>query len=151
LANCKTTWVFQPSHWRGLLYDAIHGWMEKASRSRCPLLYVKAPTYKGTIISLEPCALNAHFQYFILRYNKISLLYGYPWKKGLRWKEAQSQGDFTNNFNIYTCMPQNNYTEIWMCNWIYMPYIWLLTLVWTLNPIVLLMKNASIHLSYKLP
>jgi hypothetical protein len=27
LANCKTTGVFQPSHCRGLLYDAIHGWM----------------------------------------------------------------------------------------------------------------------------
>ncbi len=27
MANCKTTGVFQPSHCRGLLYDAIHGWM----------------------------------------------------------------------------------------------------------------------------
>jgi hypothetical protein len=27
LANCKTTGVFQPSHYRGLLYDAIHWWM----------------------------------------------------------------------------------------------------------------------------
>jgi len=36
---------------------------------------------------------------------KISLLYGYPWKKGLRWKEAQRQADFTNNFSIYTYTP----------------------------------------------
>jgi hypothetical protein len=28
------------------------------------------------------------FQHFILRFNKISLLYGYPWKKGLGWKKA---------------------------------------------------------------
>jgi hypothetical protein len=31
------------------------------------------------------------------------------WKKGLGWKEAQRQGDFTNNFSIYTYMPQNIY------------------------------------------
>jgi hypothetical protein len=30
--------------------------------------------------------------------------------KGLGWKEAQRQGDFTNNFSIYTYMPQNIYT-----------------------------------------
>jgi hypothetical protein len=41
---------------------------------------------------------------------KISLLY--PWKKGLGRKEAQRQGDFTNNFSIYTytCTQQNIYT-----------------------------------------
>ncbi len=42
-----------------------------------------APTCTATIMSLQPCALNAHFQHFIPRFNKISLLYGYPWKKGL--------------------------------------------------------------------
>jgi hypothetical protein len=31
-------------------------------------------------------------------------------KKGLEWKEAQRQGDFTNNFNIYTYTSQNIYT-----------------------------------------
>jgi len=35
-----------------------------------------APTCKGTIISLEPCTLNAAFQHFIPRFN--ILLYGYP-------------------------------------------------------------------------
>jgi hypothetical protein len=64
-----------------------------------------APTCKATIISLEPCALNADFQYFIPRFNKIFLLYGYPWKKGLGWKEAQRQGDFTSTFSIYTYTP----------------------------------------------
>jgi hypothetical protein len=29
--------------------------------------------------------------------------------KGLGWKEAQRQGDFTNNFSIYTYTPQNIY------------------------------------------
>jgi predicted naringenin-chalcone synthase len=37
-----------------------------------------APTCNAIIISLEPCALNADFQHFISRFNKISLLYGYP-------------------------------------------------------------------------
>jgi len=30
-----------------------------------------APTRTTTIITLEPCALNAEFQHFILRFNKI--------------------------------------------------------------------------------
>jgi hypothetical protein len=36
-----------------------------------------APTCTTTIITLEPCALNAEFQHFILGFNKISLLRGY--------------------------------------------------------------------------
>jgi hypothetical protein len=40
-----------------------------------------ASTCKATIISLQPCALNADFQHFIPRFNKISLLYGYPCKQ----------------------------------------------------------------------
>jgi hypothetical protein len=36
-----------------------------------------APTCRTTIITLEPCALNAEFQHFMLRFNKISLLCGY--------------------------------------------------------------------------
>jgi hypothetical protein len=41
-----------------------------------------APTCKVTIISLEPCALNAYFQHFIPRFNKIPTLW-IPLKKGL--------------------------------------------------------------------
>jgi hypothetical protein len=40
------------------------------------LLYIylfTAPTCTTTIITLKPCALNAEFQHFILRFNKISL------------------------------------------------------------------------------
>ncbi len=36
-----------------------------------------APTCRTNIISLEPYALNAEFQHFIPRFNKISSLYGY--------------------------------------------------------------------------
>ncbi len=36
-----------------------------------------APSCTTTIITLEPCALNAKFQHFILRFNKISLLCKY--------------------------------------------------------------------------
>jgi hypothetical protein len=35
------------------------------------------PTRTATVIPLEPCALNAEFQHFILSFNKCSLLYGY--------------------------------------------------------------------------
>jgi hypothetical protein len=41
-----------------------------------------APTCKATMIGVEPCALNAEFQHFIPRFNKISLLYGSPLKEG---------------------------------------------------------------------
>ncbi len=41
-----------------------------------------APTCTTTIISLKPCALDAEFQHFILRYNKISLLCIYHRKRG---------------------------------------------------------------------
>jgi hypothetical protein len=41
----------------------------------------------------------------------------YTWKKGLGWKEAQRQGDFTNNFSIYTYTPQNIYTGLCKCIW----------------------------------
>jgi hypothetical protein len=34
-------------------------------------------------IPLKPCALNAEIQHFVLRFNKISLLYGYQLKEGL--------------------------------------------------------------------
>ncbi len=47
----------------------------------------------------------------------ISLLYGYPWKKGLGWKEAQRQGDCTNNFSIYTYTSQNINTGRCKCMW----------------------------------
>jgi hypothetical protein len=33
-----------------------------------------APSCTTTIITLEPCALNAEFQHFIPRFNKISLV-----------------------------------------------------------------------------
>jgi hypothetical protein len=42
------------------------------------------------------------FEHLIPRFSKIFSFYGYPWQKGLEWKEAQRQGDFTNNFSIYT-------------------------------------------------
>jgi hypothetical protein len=35
----------------------------------------------------RPCALNAEFQHFILRFNIISLLCGYHWKRGKEVKE----------------------------------------------------------------
>jgi len=45
-----------------------------------------APTYTTTIITLELCPLNAEFQHFILRFNKVSL----PLKEGIG---GESRGD----------------------------------------------------------
>jgi len=48
------------------------------------LLHIFSLCLKGTttIICLEPCALNAEYQHFILRFIKMSLLCGYHWKRG---------------------------------------------------------------------
>jgi len=51
-----------------------------------------APTKTTTIISHEPCALNAEFQHFIPRFNNISLLCGYRWKRGLVVKGGPKTG-----------------------------------------------------------
>ncbi len=42
-----------------------------------------APTCTTTIIALEPCALYAKFEHFILRFNKISLRLQIPLKEGI--------------------------------------------------------------------
>jgi hypothetical protein len=44
-------------------------------------LFTAAPNCTTTIISLEPCALNAEYQHSILRFIKMSLLCGYHWKR----------------------------------------------------------------------
>jgi hypothetical protein len=62
-----------------------------------------APNCTTTIISLEPCALNAEYQHFILRFIKMSLLCGYHWKRGYRVKGGPKtgwrQGYSTDNSN----------------------------------------------------
>jgi hypothetical protein len=59
-----------------------------------------APTCTTTIITLEPCALNAAFQHFISRFNNISLLCRYHRKRGLGPKaeeiRGETEGDFTD-------------------------------------------------------
>jgi len=44
------------------------------------------------ITTLEPGALNAQFPHFILRFNGISLLCGYHWKRGWRVKAGPKTG-----------------------------------------------------------
>jgi hypothetical protein len=52
-------------------------------RLHCCYIYIcTAPTCTISIITLKPCALNAEFQHFIPRFNKISILCGYRWKRG---------------------------------------------------------------------
>jgi hypothetical protein len=71
----------------------------------CCIYIFTAPTCTTTIITLKPCALNAKFQYFILRFNKISLLCGCHWKRGegakAGPKTGRREGHFMDNSN--TC------------------------------------------------
>jgi len=48
------------------------------SASTAATNYRTAPTCTATTITPRPCSLNAEFQHFIHRFNKISLLYTYP-------------------------------------------------------------------------
>ncbi len=48
-----------------------------------------APNCTITIMSLKPCALNAKFQHFILRFNKMSFILRIPLKEGIVGLGAQ--------------------------------------------------------------
>jgi hypothetical protein len=65
-----------------------------------------APTSKTTIIPLESCTLNAGFQHLILRFNQISLLCRYHWRRGKGLKAGPKpgwrEGDFLDNSTILT-------------------------------------------------
>jgi len=69
-----------------------------------------------TIISLEPCALNAEYQHFIVRFIKMSLLCGYHWKrgKGVKGGEAQRHVYFTDNSNTTTNLAMH---QSWSGTW----------------------------------
>jgi hypothetical protein len=74
---------------RGLLGPRISGGLTLSLVQYWILSACTAPTYIFTartcttsIITLKPCALNAEFHHFILRFNKISILCGYHWKRG---------------------------------------------------------------------
>jgi hypothetical protein len=84
------------------------------------LIYIfTAPTCKATIISLEPCALNADFQHFIPGFNKVSLLYGYPWKKGL--SESRLKDKVTLHIIlVFTLRPK---TFTWGCVSVFDKYL----------------------------
>ncbi len=62
-----------------------------------------------TIIIFKQCVLNAEFQYFILRFNKISLLC-VPLKKGIG---AEREDDFENNFNVLQMLVVD---QTWLIN-----------------------------------
>jgi hypothetical protein len=71
-------------------------------------LFLSCPT---TIITLEPCTLDAEFQHFILKFNKILLLYiaerGDERRVKGGPKTGWSQGDFTDNSNIELWFSKN--------------------------------------------
>jgi hypothetical protein len=62
------------------------------------------PPCKATIINLELCTSSdlTKFPYFMD--TSVRRVWG--------WKEAQRQGDFTDNFSIYTYTSQNIYTGL---------------------------------------
>jgi hypothetical protein len=72
-------------------------------RLHCCYIYTfTAPTCTTTIITLEPCALNAEFQHFITRFHH----FADTTERGDRGAKApigrETEGDFTDNSNI-TC------------------------------------------------
>jgi hypothetical protein len=73
-----------------------------------------APTCKATIISLEPCALNAEFQLFILRFDKNFLTLWMPLKGGFEVKGGPKTLQIILIFIL--TRPQNIYTGL--CNYI---------------------------------
>jgi hypothetical protein len=74
-----------------------------------------------TIIALEPCALNAEFQHFIPRFNKISLLCR-PLKEGIG---GEREGDVKDKSNVSKSLAIENHGKT----------IRLLDDAWSLSPI----------------
>ncbi len=62
-----------------------------------------APTCTTTIISLEPCALNAEFQHFIPRVDNFPYFVDTTERGDAKAKEigGEMEGDFTDNCNVY--------------------------------------------------
>ncbi len=84
----------------------------------CHIDFLTTPTCTANIIPLEPCALNAEIQHFVLSFS-ISYwdLIKFPYfrippQEGLGprgWKEAQRQGDFADFSNmLHLFVPQKD-------------------------------------------
>ncbi len=80
-----------------------------ASTTAAATYIFTAPTCTTTIITLEPCALNAEFQHFILRFNKNFLTLLIPLKQGIG---GEREGDFMVNFNAWILNSENFDTEV---------------------------------------
>jgi len=57
-------------------------------RLHCCSIYFHCPSCTITIIRLEPCALNAQFQHFILRFDRNFLTLWIPLKEGIGWRQG---------------------------------------------------------------
>jgi hypothetical protein len=84
-------------------------------------IYFPCSTCTTPIITLEPCTLNAEFQNFILGFNKLPFFADTTERRDRRRKEAQRQGDFTDNSNnhIFTLNIFFGYgcvTDTYPCN-----------------------------------
>jgi len=77
-----------------------------------------APTCTTIIITLKPCAFDAEFQHFILRLNKISLLWGHTERGDRGWKQARREGEDRVTFWIILIFHFISFLVemFWSCN-----------------------------------
>jgi hypothetical protein len=85
------------------------------------------PTCTTTTLTLNPCALNADFQHFILRFNKNFITLWIPLKEGIGesrgdrgWKRGWRQGEFVDNSNI--CQVPTNFLIGFIWNFLALSY-----------------------------
>ncbi len=71
------------------------------------------PKCTTTIIIRKPCALNVEFSISYPNLIKFSYFILPSERRVWGWKEAQRQGDFMHNFNIYNYTTQNICTWLW--------------------------------------
>jgi hypothetical protein len=71
------------------------------SASTADTYILTAPTCTIYLITLQPCALNAEFQHFILRFNKNFLTFGIPLKEGIVGESRpKGRSDFPDKSNV---------------------------------------------------
>ncbi len=63
------------------------------------------PPCTTTIITLDPCALNAEFLHFILRFNDLIKFHNFADGYLKDRIGGERQGDFTDNSIILDCLP----------------------------------------------
>jgi len=106
--SCNWEWKFYKTKWLGhkLVFPPIlvANWVSSPlsfflSASTAATCTFTAPTYTTTIITLQPCALNAEFQHFVLRFLPL-LIQLKEAIGGVENRGDSGHGDFMGNSNI---------------------------------------------------